>query len=181
MRASLRFADRRPAMKRKSTIFVTDVTFKKEIKIIHSNLRTVSNKLQKTDVSINRLDKKIDTSVGRLDASVERLDKKIDISVERLDASIERLDEKIDVSVERLDKKIDTSVERLALAIVKTQDDLAEVKKDMATKSDIDRVLNQIADFSKETALVLQNQEIHRGYIHDHEARLLALEKRPAS
>ncbi len=51
----------------------------------------------------------------------------------------------------------------------------------MATKSDIDRVLNQMTDFAKNTHIVLQNQEVHRGYIHDHEARLISLEKHAAS
>jgi hypothetical protein len=116
---------------------------------------------------------------NKIDVSVERLDKKIDDCVERLDMTIERLDttiERLDTTIERLDK-IDSSVDRLALSLLNTQERLSVVENNMATKADIDRVIGIVLDFSKKTDIVLQNQEVHRGYIHDHEARLIALER----
>lgn len=125
----------------------------------------------KTGSAIRRLDKKIDSSVRRLD--------------EKIDSSVCRLDEKIDSSVCRLEEKIDSSVDRLAKEIVATQAGMREMRENMSTKSDIDRLISAIDSFAG------QAQDSNRGVVlhgraltetavtlRDHEKRLSALEAR---
>ena len=56
--------------------------------------------------------------------------------------------------------------------------DIATVAQNvLAIKSQVNHLVNTMDDFAKKTHRVEQNQEVHRGYIHDHEERLIALEK----
>jgi hypothetical protein len=145
--------------------FVTEKVFKIETQAIRGEIKVLH-------IKIDKIDHKLNSSIEWTGQRFEQVDRRF----EQMDQKFERLEQKLDSSVERLDGKID----RVALSLLKTQADVEEIKNTMATKSDIDRVINLVADFSKKTDLALQNQDIHRGYIHDHEARLIALERRAA-
>lgn len=73
-----------------------------------------------------------------MDSSVTRLDQKID-------SIAEGLNQKIDSTAVRLDYKIDN----VALFLLKTQDDVDEIKRTMATKKDVLLILNRIDHFAK--------------------------------
>ena len=124
---------------------------------------------------IKQLDRKID----HLGDTTKRLDEKIE-------ASTKRLDEKIDISTKKLDDKIN----KVALGLAATQADVREIKHtmatSMATKSDVDRIMNAIDAFARKAETydrkalshgeILQN---HETKIQDHDRRLKAIESNP--
>ncbi len=135
--------------------YVTKSEFKKEVRGLH----------QKIDNSVKKLDTKIDDSVKRLEA--------------KIDDSVNRLDDKIDSSVKRLDEKINN----VAISLIKTQKDVQEMKEKMATKDDVNLILDRIDTFSKKVD-VYDKRVVFHDYrfnelgprVEDHEKRLLALE-----
>jgi tetrahydromethanopterin S-methyltransferase subunit G len=91
------------------------------------------------------------------------------------------LDHKIDSSVDRLDKKI----ENVALGLVKTQADVQEIKKTMATKDDVNLILDRIDSFTKRVDVydkkaIIQDYRLNQAEsgLSDHEKRLSSLEAR---
>ena len=110
------------------------------------------------------------------------------VAIRRLDQKIGKLEQKIDFSVERLDKKIDSSVHRLAKMIVDNQMEIREIKhsmSDLATKDDINRIMNVLDSFAGKTqnydrATVLHGHvlvEVETS-LKDHEKRIKTLESR---
>ena len=104
-----------------------------------------------------------------------RVHKKFD----RVHQEFDRVHEEFD----RVHRKIDSSVERLALAILNTNDRLLKVETNMATKSDIDLILNRVDHLTKKVSLFEQEegiQSVHlkevAGSAKDHEKRLRRLE-----
>ena len=112
------------------------------------------------------------SDIARLDQKIDRLDQKLDQNISRLDGNISRLDQKID---------------RVVVEVVKTQSDIREIKHDMATKmatkDDINRILNAIDAFAKKSesdhgAVVLHGQVLTEVQVDlkNHEQRLKTLE-----
>ncbi|MFI5360732.1 MAG: hypothetical protein ACHQ49_02080 [Elusimicrobiota bacterium] len=92
--------------------------------------------------------------------------------------------------VGRLDAKIDSSVRRLAMQIVDVKTELREVKEfvvnDVATKTDIKRLVDAVESFAGKTqtydaAVALHGQALTDVQMQqkDHERRIKGLEERP--
>jgi len=95
---------------------------------------------------------------------------------------INGLHQKVDSSVDRLGQKID----RIALELIKTQEDLREVKETMSTKEDVNLILNRIDGLSKQMSVFDQEERVQsfqlqdvRAKVENHEARLTVLESSP--
>jgi hypothetical protein len=63
--------------------------------------------MKKAAVTLESLDKKIETSIETLDKKIETLDKKIETSIESLDKKIDMIDFKFEKKIDLLDKKIE--------------------------------------------------------------------------
>ncbi len=105
---------------------------------------------------------------------------KADISLLKADITAVKADlTTVKADITGLDKKID----RVAVALVNTQADVREIRHDMATKDDINRVLNAIDAFAKKSenydkAVTLHGPiltEVQVG-LKDHEKRLNIIE-----
>ena len=67
---------------------------------------------------------------------------------------------------------LDVKTGKLALAISQNQADILDIKENMATKSDIGRVLNAIDSFTQKNETFDRKVIVHDARINDHEARL---------
>ncbi|MFN0117898.1 MAG: hypothetical protein ACKVQC_06370 [Elusimicrobiota bacterium] len=79
------------------------------------------------------------------------------------------IDERFEQVDQRFDE-LDQKVNRIALSLVKTQEEVKEIRETMATKSDIQKVLDTVEAFATSTASLDRSAIIH-------EYRLSLLEK----
>lgn len=102
-------------------------------------------------------------------------------------ADLQNVKNELKNDIQRLDQKIDSAVLRLGSEIVKTQEDVRELKSTiatkLATKEDINRIVTTIDSFlgdlktySRETVWLPKAINDHEGKIRDHENRLIRLE-----
>ena len=117
---------------------------------------------------------KSDLSLLRTDLRAELLATKTELRAELLATKTELRED-----ITRLDKKID----RVATGLVNTQADVRDIRRDMATKDDIKRVLNAIDAFAKKSENNDKSVALH-GHVltevqvelKDHEGRLKTIE-----
>ncbi|MFN0117680.1 MAG: hypothetical protein ACKVQC_05225 [Elusimicrobiota bacterium] len=114
----------------------------------------IQDQFKQIDQRFEQVDQRFDQMDGRLDRMDQRFDK--------MDQRFEGLDQKF----EGLDQKVN----RIAFALVKTQEDVKEIRETMATKNDIQKILDQVDAFAAGTASLDRNAIIH-------EYRLSVLEK----
>ncbi|MBI5624727.1 MAG: hypothetical protein HY924_13190 [Elusimicrobia bacterium] len=86
-------------------------------------------------------------------------------------------------AVQQLDQKLDASVHRLAKEIVKSQADVAEIKANMATKGDVQRIMSAIESFAGKAQTYDRASAVHgqsltelQVQVKDHEGRIKNLE-----
>lgn len=111
-----------------------------------------------------------DTPAAKKD--IARLDAKIDGVEKRLDAKIDGAERRLDAKIDGVEKRLGAQIRNLAGVVVKNQADIGEIKRTMATKDDIQRVLGaidtfagKIEDYARETVT-----------FPNHEKRLSSLE-----
>ncbi len=144
----------------------------------------------KGDISILRSDMKVGMAIVTTDVATLKTDVvtlKTDVATLKTDVATLKTDVailKIDVSAIKTDiVRLDQKIDRVAVALVKTQADVREIRHDMATKDDVKRILNAIDAFAKKSehndrAILLHGHvltEVQIG-IKDHERRLKTIE-----
>lgn len=109
---------------------------------------------------------------------VDKLTGRVDHLTGRVDHLTDRVDH-LTVRVDVLDKKVD----RVIVSLLKTQDDVAEIKQNMATKQDINRILDRIDFLTGKNKVVDQEQSVQALHIKElrdtsqnHEIRISSLE-----
>ncbi len=128
--------------------YVTEKLFKREIKKIHSRFKSSGSTFKSMDSRFKSVDSRF---------------KNIDLTFKSIDCRFVEMDQKFN---------------RMALSLIKTQEDVEEIKRTIATQMMTKDEFNQAFDqMSRKLDLFLNNTDIHRGYIHDHEVRIVALEK----
>ncbi len=101
----------------------------------------------------------------------------------RIDVKIEQLDIKLSNKINQLDTKIDSKTGLLAQAILKVEQRVENIENTMATKTDIQRVLNHIDAFAGQIQDYARKAVVHdhrfnqlEPQVKDHEKRIASLE-----
>ncbi len=130
-----------------------------------------------------RLDSDLHAMEKRLDSDLHAVEKRLDAKIDRV--ATELIDTRADLHA--VEKRLDEKIDRVATGLVRTQADVREIKEivatKVATKDDINRVLNAIDSFAEQArhydrAAVLHGQTLtgHEVALKDHEKRIASLE-----
>jgi len=167
-------------MQKPSNTYVTNTTLKRGLKGVHTKIETSTQRLdKKIDDSFQSLDKKINDTNQRMETEFQVVHRKIDDTNQRMTKEFQAVHQKIDDRTQRLEK----SIRAVAIDLVATKDELKHMKEIMATKTDINLILDRIDQFSRNVAVVERNDQYHSFRLkdiemrsNDHEKRLSALE-----
>jgi len=101
----------------------------------------------------------------------------------RLGAKIDAMGAKLDAKIGAVDARLDAKIDRVAVALVRTQADVHEIKATMSTKDQMERLLRSFDDFAAR-AVHYDRADASRGRalvefelkLGDHDRRISALE-----
>ena len=148
--------------------------------MIESNNNQPVTKNDLTELK-TELTQKIDSVEQKLTGKIDSVEHKL---TGKIDSVEQKLTGKID-SVEGRVSNLETITKNIAIDLVKTQTDVRDIKHDiatkMATKNDINRIMNAIDQFSSEYTSY-RNKDIIRGdAIMQHEKQITSHENRISS
>ena len=138
-----------------------------------------------------RLDNRMDSMEKRLDNRMDSMEKRMDNRMDSMEKRMDSMDKRMDSMDKRMDSLATKEVvDKLALKLVKHDEELQYIRENMATKADINQLIDRFDVFASkfthmERAIFIG--EDHRRNIstqlNDHEFRIRNLETKssPAS